>query len=60
MNQELLYLLMEQPAIQNLEFLRKLIAESKEMPSQDETRLRMIHGTGMGTDAITKNQEDRS
>jgi hypothetical protein len=58
MNPHLLYLLMEQPAIQNLEFLRKLIAESKQMPSEDETRLRMIHGTGMGTDAMTTKKGD--
>jgi hypothetical protein len=47
---ELLYL-MSEPAIQNLEFLRQLIAESRARePGLDAERLRMIYGTGMGTD----------
>ncbi len=44
-------MLMSEPAIQNLEFLRQLIAESRSQePSLDAERLRMIYGTGMGTD----------
>ncbi len=45
-------------AIQNLDFLRKLIAEARqEIPQADAERLRMMYGTGMGTDAITVKQE---
>jgi hypothetical protein len=49
---ELIYAMMtEQPAIQNLEFLRQLIAEARaQEPGLDAERLRMIYGTGMGTD----------
>ncbi len=48
----------DQAAIQNLDFLRLLIAESRaQKPYQDMERLRMIYGTGMGTDAAT--EEDR-
>lgn len=47
-----------QPSIQNLDFLRQLIAEARAAePQADMERLRMIYGTGMGTDAAT--EEDR-
>ena len=51
---ELIYAIMtEQPAIQNLEFLRQLIAEARaQEPSGDEARLRMRYGSGMGTDGL--------
>ena len=48
-----LLLLMEQPAIQNLEFLRQLIRETREQPQADAERLRMIYGTNTGTDNLT-------
>lgn len=56
---ELIYALMnDQAAIQNLEFLRQLIAETRAAePYEDMSRLRMITGTGTGTDSVT--QEDR-
>lgn len=48
----------DQAAIQNMEFLRQLIAESRaQQPYEDMARLRMITGTGMGTDSVT--EEDR-
>lgn len=51
---------MEQAAIQNLDFLRQLIAEARgDVPALDMLRLRMLQGTGMGTDAMTTEQEDR-
>lgn len=45
------------PAIQNLDFLRQLIAEVRNLPADDLERLRMLYGTGVGTDALQ--QEDR-
>ena len=55
---ELLLLMSEPAAIQNLDFLRQLIAESRAaQPYEDMARLRMIYGTGTGTDAVT--EEDR-
>lgn len=46
---ELIYL-MSEPAIQNLDFLRRLIAEARqESPQEDAERLRMLHGSGAGT-----------
>ena len=48
---------MDQPAIQNLDFIRQLIAEIKSLPSDDMARLRMLYGSGMGTDAVS--QEDQ-
>ena len=43
-------------AIQNLEFLRQLIAEARaSVPYEDMERLRMIYGLGLGTDT----QEER-
>ena len=53
-----LALLMNQPAIQNLEFLRQLIRETREMPYEDMRRLRMIHGTNTGTDRLTTERGD--
>jgi hypothetical protein len=47
----------QDPVIQNLDFLRQLIAE---IGSQgDADRLRMLYGTGAGTDGLTTQQEDR-
>ena len=58
MDELLASLMSEQAAIQNLDFLRRLIAESREdVPYDDMARLRMIYGMGVGTDAVT--QEDR-
>lgn len=46
-------------AIQNMEFLRQLIAESRqENPYADMAKLRMLQGSGMGTDGMTVRQED--
>lgn len=50
---------MDQPAIQNLDFIRQLIAEINSMPADDMARLRMLYGTGMGTDGLSTQQEDR-
>jgi hypothetical protein len=47
------------PAIQNLDFLRQLIAEIRSLPQEDADRLRMLYGTGMGTDGMTTQQGDR-
>jgi hypothetical protein len=59
MNEELLLRLMNnQAAIQNLDFLRRLIAESRsENPYEDMERLRMIYGTGTGTDTMDPGKE---
>lgn len=54
------FLMNEGPAIQNLDFLRQLIAETRgDQPMMDMAKLRMLQGTGMGTDALTTQQEDR-
>lgn len=50
---------MDQPAIQNLDFIRQLISEVNSMPADDMLRLRMLYGTGLGTDALSTQQEDR-
>jgi hypothetical protein len=56
----LLQLMSEQPAIQNLEFLRQLIAETRgDVPSADMAKLRMYQGNGMGTDNLSVQQGDR-
>lgn len=47
------------PAIQNLDFLRQLIAEIRDLPQEDAARLRMVYGTGTGTDGLTTQQGDR-
>lgn len=50
---------MSEPAIQNLDFLRQLIAESRQSnPYDDMAKLRMLQGSGMGTDSLTVQQED--
>lgn len=51
--------MIEQPAIQNLDYLRQLILETRAGQPVDEERLRMLNGYGMGTDAITVKQGDR-
>ena len=56
---EYLYALMEdQSSIQNLDYLRQLIAETRGIqPFNDLERLRMFSGMGVGTDIATS--EDR-
>jgi hypothetical protein len=50
---------MDQSAIQNLDYLRELIALVRsESEMRDMERLRMIYGTGTGTGAVTA-EEDR-
>ena len=49
---------MEDLAIQNLDFLRQLIAETRG-DYADMAVLRMLQGSGMGTDSLTTQQEDR-
>ena len=44
---------MSEAAIQNLDFIRQLIAEARrDAPYEDLERLRMIYGTGTGTDTV--------
>lgn len=51
--------LMSDPAIQNLDFLRQLIAETRGQPEYaDMAKLRMMQGTGMGTDNLTTKKGD--
>lgn len=51
---------MNDAAILNLDFLRRLIEEARASEEfKDALRLRMIQNTGVGTDAITTQQEDR-
>ena len=50
---------MNEPAIQNLDFLRELIAATRDSEYADMAKLRMLQGTGMGTDALSTQQEDR-
>jgi len=46
---------MNDPAIQNLDYLRQLIAEVRgENPYLDMLRLRMMQDTGMGVDEIVE------
>lgn len=46
-------------AIQNLEFLRRLIDEARrEDAYADMARLRMLQGTGLGTDAVSRQTEE--
>jgi hypothetical protein len=57
---ELLYALMnDQAAIQNLDFLRQLIAEARASPQADAERLRMLHGYGVGTDQMAQKNGER-
>lgn len=47
-------------AIPNLDFIRQLIADARQdVPAMDVEALRMLQGTGMGTDSITAQQGDR-
>ncbi len=49
----------EQPAIQNLDFLRQLIAETRGQGNYaDMEKLRMLQGTGMGTDGLSTQRGD--
>jgi hypothetical protein len=49
---------MNESAIQNLDYLRQLIAELRtESPYMDMQKLRMLQGYGVGTDAMTNQQE---
>lgn len=57
MNELLLYL-MNQPAIQNLDFIRQLIRETRELPQADMAKLRMIQGTQTGTDNLSSKRGD--
>jgi len=51
----------DEPAIQNLDFLRQLIAEVRKAElSKDAERLRMFQGYGVGTDAVTVERGDRA
>lgn len=46
---------MNNPAIQNLDYLRQLIAEVRgENPYLDMLKLRMMQDTGMGVDQIVE------
>lgn len=46
---------MDQPAIQNLDYLRELIAMVRAAGEmEDMERLRMIYGMGVGTDSVTQ------
>lgn len=49
---------MDDAAIQNLDFLRQLIAESRgDAPLMDMLRLRMLQGNDIGMNAITSTAE---
>ena len=49
----------DQSAIQNLDYLRQLIAETRSQPEYaDMAKLRMLQGSGMGTDSMTTNRGD--
>jgi len=44
-------------AIENLDYIRRLIEQVRTPPpAQDAQRLRMINGTGVGTNQVTKQQ----
>lgn len=59
MTYEELMALMNDPAIANLDFLRQLIAETRGQDNYaDMARLRMVQGTGMGTDALSTERGD--
>jgi hypothetical protein len=47
-----------EPAIQNLDYLRQLIAETRKPESVDIIKLRMLQGTGMGLDSIPTKKGD--
>jgi hypothetical protein len=47
-------------AIQNLDYIRQLIEAVRAYETMsDMERLRMIYGTGVGTDTVADQQEDR-
>lgn len=47
-------------AIQNLDYIRQLIEAVRAYESMDDMeRLRMIYGTGAGTDTVSDQQVDR-
>lgn len=47
-------------AIQNLEYIRQLIDAVRAYEAMDDMeRLRMIYGTGAGTDTVANQQVDR-
>jgi len=47
-------------AIQNLDYIRQLIEAVRAYETMaDMERLRMIYGTGTGTDTVADQQEDR-
>ncbi len=49
----------DQSAIQNLDFIRQLIAETRGQPEYaDMAKLRMLQGSGMGTDSLTTPKGD--
>lgn len=55
-----LLLLMSDPAIQNLDYLRQLIAEARQdAPQEDMEILRMLQGYGVGTDQMTQKNGER-
>jgi hypothetical protein len=60
MDEQLLLALMgDQSAIQNLDFIRQLIAETRGQPEYaDMAKLRMLQGSGMGTDSLTTPKGD--
>lgn len=58
--QDIIQLMADAPAIQNLDFLRQLIAEARMYDQMgDEQRLRMLRDTDMGTAALSMPQVDR-
>ena len=45
-------------ALQNLEFLRRLIEEARrDRAVEDMVKLRMLHGTGLGTDSVDRESQ---
>jgi hypothetical protein len=53
MDEILDYLMNDQAAIQNLDYIRQLIAETRAQdPADDMERLRMFYGMGVGTDSV--------
>lgn len=51
---------MEQPAIQNLDFLRELLERAKQDPQfVDMLRLRMLQGSGTGLDSVARQRGDQ-
>lgn len=52
-----LLILMSDPALQNLDFLRQLIAETRqENPYADMAKLRMLQGSGMGLNSARQEE----